>query len=176
LRRHRQAEALAEGADVVAVVILRFIAAVVKELELGSEAADVLSRDHARARETRRGVDGVAAVRAGARLEAVAFVIEGDRMEVDPVVARVGDDEARGAFVEVDGEAERGECGEHTLDRRELHHHVEVGVLAGLLTEEGVDAPAAVEPIVEAGSKEPAHNFDYVIRGHHGVDPVRVKP
>ena len=65
-------------------------------------------------------------------------------MEVDAAICGIAEDEAGGALVFTEHEAERGEGFLGALGVIQGDHEIEVVVVAGLFAEEGVDAPSTV--------------------------------
>ena len=97
------------------------------------------------------------------RLPAVAVFVELEWMRVDPAPGRIGEDEARRPF-----EVRAREFVEHVADCLDVfraHAEVEVVVRARLLSEQRVDAPAALEPEVDARRAQAFDDVDDALRG-----------
>src|SRR5215213_6889799 len=103
-------------------------------------------------------------------LDTAAFGVEGDGVDVDPAVRRVSEDEPGRPLVLVDGEAEVRKGSGGAVAVAEGHHDVEVVVGSGLFVQQGIDAPAAVEPDRNAGGVETGDDLDDVIRVYHVGD------
>jgi hypothetical protein len=88
-------------------------------------------------------------------------------MQVDLSTCCVSDDEPHGA--PADGLDESGVCkGRHDGWFLVVPvHQIQVTVLAGLLADQGVDAPAAADPGVDVRVSQHREDGQYVVSRHH---------
>jgi hypothetical protein len=166
------AEAAPQRLHVVEVHLAERVAGVAADLHLRGDAADRPAGDDAPAGEAAGLADPHLAVLH--RVVAVAVVVEDDRVHVDPAVAVVAQHEAGRRPAPRQPEPPRGEHLPQARDVVQRDQQVQVVVRAGLLAEQRVDAPAAVdEPHGDAVLLErPDHGHD-VRGGHHRPSPGR---
>ena len=162
LFRQLQPEAAGQVLQVLPVEIVELRIHVPANLELRRDAGNLDAADRAYSDEA---VAWPAVGRPAGllRLPAVAVFVELEWMRVDPAPGRIGEDEAGRPF-----DVRAHELVEHVADRFDVfgaHAEVEVVVRARLLSEQRVDAPAALEPEVDARRAQAFDDVDDVLRG-----------
>ena len=93
-------------------------------------------------------------------LPAVAPLVERQGMAVDPAATWIPELEARRPPVVA--RLELRERSAHTIDVLDRHPEVEVVMLSGLLLEQRVDAPPALEAVPDAHRLQPVENLHCV--------------
>ena len=160
------AEPLGQPSHVVPVVGVDRVAAVEADLDLGADRPDLTAAHRATTfeRPRREDVDP----RLGSAVPARPAAARGEHVQVDLATGGV-------AQRVVPGRGVATVRGPETLAPQRLHdrglvadleHEVEVGVLTGLLAEQGVDPPPAVQPDRGAGSLDRVEQLDDVGRPH----------
>ncbi|GAA1371621.1 hypothetical protein GCM10009612_63090 [Streptomyces beijiangensis] len=88
-------------------------------------------------------------------------------MQIDLPAFRVRDDEPHRALIEGLGESGPGKGGQHVPLLLAPVQEIEIAVVPPLIPDEGVDAPAACDPGVGAGTAQYGENGQDVVGGHH---------
>jgi hypothetical protein len=155
----RHAEALSEKLHVVTVILVPAVAQVMAKLQVGGDARDRLTLDLTSAL---KAVVRICAPRSpGQRLPRVSIRSEDDGVEIDAAAPRVSQHEARRKprlLLGIVSEPQSPKNGGSALALLTLDDQIEVLVLASLLAEERVHAPAAVYPSARlqiAGDRAP---------------------
>ena len=110
--------------------------------------------------------------RAAARQRLVAPAVRGrrDQVQVDLATAFVGHGDGGRPPVAQDAPvAGRGQRGEHRVDRWQRHDQVDVRVRPGGLADQRVDAPAAVDPGLDAGGGQQVEDGEHVAGVHYSA-------
>ncbi|CAA9379825.1 MAG: hypothetical protein AVDCRST_MAG32-1453 [uncultured Nocardioides sp.] len=89
-----------------------------------------------------------------------------DQVEIDLATVPVAQRERGGAQVPDHVVPALGEDGPHLLQRRAGQHEVEVAVLPGLLAQQAVDAPPAVQPAAHVMGVDGVEQVQHVCRPH----------
>jgi hypothetical protein len=157
-RRRRYSEALDEQANIVHVALAPLVAEPEPKLKLWTETANGPPSDRTCCSQVLRGIATPGHLAGRQLLPAVARGIEGERVEIDLPSAFVSHDEAsREAWLTTAVVVEPAfvQGPPRRLEVLGVEGEVEVGVLTRFLTDERVDAPAAVHPCLDTDGLEP---------------------
>jgi hypothetical protein len=158
-----ETERLGEKPQVAPLVLGKRVAAVVRELELGGDAADSPIVNPALAAQSLGWIAAETAV--ADVLQSVARLAENHRVKVDLPAAFVAEDEPRREPGHVPGgvcEAGNGKRALRLVEILTTDDEIEIVVCARLAPEQGVDPPATVDPDLNACCFEPLEDDDGV--------------
>jgi hypothetical protein len=156
---------LPQQLDIPTVIVIKLITGVKAELQIAAETAHRAVMDTPPSGKTFRRVGTETAILQ--LLEAVAGFVEGQGMQVYPVVLVVAQVEPGRHLIFVDPVAKAGERCDHGVGLGEHDGEVEVLVLPCLPAEQRVNSPAAIEPDLQALGLEQVNYPHYLARGHH---------
>lgn len=147
--------------------VVRRVAKVVGDLHRRTETADALARDNSFSKAARR-VEAIAAVRRRALLPARAIAVKGYRVNVHLAAGGILQDQSHWTQIRSHGETQGAEGVDGLSGLAERQHHIQIVVGAGLLSDESVDAPTAIEPERDIAGGKARSDLQHVINLHYG--------
>jgi hypothetical protein len=157
-------ERFAEPGHVVAIPVGGLVALVEVDLLLGGQAGNGAALNRAGGEALRRIDERVSWFQRS--LGGTSVGCEGQRVQVDLASRRVPDDETRGAPVERFGEADFAKSRDDSRLLFQAMHEVQIPVVAGLPSQQGIEAPAPTDPDVRASLSERVQDLQHIIASH----------
>jgi hypothetical protein len=147
------------------IFLVGIVTKVMEELHGRRQAGDADAGDVAESGEARRGIGGHRPVLQ--LLRGSARAVKRDSVKVDTSVTSVSDHKTRGKLVEEDGELEggKGVAGDRDVGKRD--DAIEVVVVSGLLADQGVDAPATIQPDADSDAFQGGDDLEDTPCIHH---------
>ena len=170
--RQIDSEAVREQPHVVMILLVGIVAKVMEGLHLGRQAGDADAGD---VPEPGEALSRIGSDRAVLQLlRRTARGVKGDGVKVDAAVEAVPNHESGRSLVEGDGESEGGKgiLGSRRVDERD--DAVEIVVFPGLLPDEGIHPPAAIQPDADPGLLQGGDDAENASRIHHLVRHPRI--
>jgi len=170
-RRQIDSEAIRQQLHVVMIFLVGIVAKVMERLHGCRQAGDSDAGDVAESGEALSRVGGQRAVLQ--LLGGRTSVVKGDGMKVDATVSLVSDYESGGPLVKGDGEAEHGKGITSDFGVGKRDNAVEVIVFSGLLSDQGVNAPATIQPNADPSLFQGGDHFQQTPRIHQSAGNPR---
>jgi hypothetical protein len=158
-------EAIREQGHVVVILFVGIVAKVMESLHGRRQASDGNAVDVTEPGEVLCRIGDPRAIRQLLRCRIRGVKVDG--VKVDAAVRSVSDYEPGGQFVEGDGDAEGGKSITSDFGVGKRDNAVEIIVFSGLLSDQGVDAPATVQSDTDPSMFQGCDDVQHTPRIHH---------